>query len=193
MEAVSNVQEREVDLFLHSPGGSAEAAQSIVEYIRTRFDHIRVIVPGAAMSAATMIALSADEIVMGAHSQLGPIDPQFTIPRPEGPRSAPAQTILDQFELAKRGCADPKNIAGWLPILRSYSPGLIAQCTHQRELGESFVARWLGRYMFKDDPDQHRAQALECKGPVTVPQKEQCGPLRTPTCSNWCSRNDSRC
>jgi ClpP class serine protease len=82
MEAVSNVQEREVDLFLHSPGGSAEAAQSIVEYLRTRFDHIRVIVPGAAMSAATMIALSADEIVMGAHSQLGPIDPQFTIPRP---------------------------------------------------------------------------------------------------------------
>jgi Serine dehydrogenase proteinase len=153
MEAVSNVQEREVDLFLHSPGGSAEAAESIVEYLRTRFDHIRVIVPVAAMSAATMIALSADEIVMGAHSQLGPIDPQFTISTPEGPRSAPAQTILDQFELAKRECADPKNIAGWLPILRSYSPGLIAQCTHQRELGESFVARWLERYMFKDDQD----------------------------------------
>jgi len=153
MEAVSNVGEREVDLFLHSPGGSAEAAESIVDYLRTRFDHIRVIVPVAAMSAATMIALSADEIVMGAHSQLGPIDPQFTISTPEGPRSAPAQAILDQFELAKQECVDPRNIAAWLPILRSYSPGLIAQCTHQRELGESFVARWLERYMFKDEPD----------------------------------------
>jgi len=153
MEAVSNVKEREVDLFLHSPGGSAEAAESLVEYLRTRFVDIRVIVPVAAMSAATMIALGADEIVMGAHSQLGPIDPQFTISTPEGPRSAPAQAILDQFELAKQQCADPKNIAAWLPILRSYSPGLIAQCTHQRELGESFVARWLERYMFKSDPD----------------------------------------
>jgi ClpP class serine protease len=66
MEAVSNVEEREVDLILHSPGGSAEAAESIVEYLRTRFDRVRVIVPVAAMSAATMMALSADEIVMGS-------------------------------------------------------------------------------------------------------------------------------
>lgn len=101
MEAVSNVDERELDLILHSPGGSAEAAESIVEYLRTRFDHIRVIVPIAAMSAATMVALGADEIVMGSHSQLGPIDPQFTIFTPEGPRSSPAQAIKDQFEICQ--------------------------------------------------------------------------------------------
>jgi hypothetical protein len=108
MEAVSNVTERELDLFLHSPGGSAEAAESIVEYLRTRFDHIRVIVPVAAMSAATMMALAADEIVMGAHSQLGPIDPQFTVNTPEGPRSAPGQAIIDQFALAKLECKTPR-------------------------------------------------------------------------------------
>jgi hypothetical protein len=154
MEACSNVQEREVDLFLHSPGGSAEAAESIVEYLRTRFDHIRAVVPLAAMSAATMMALGADEIVMGAHSQLGPIDPQFTLTTPEGPRSAPGQAILDQFELAKEQCQDPKNLPAWLPILRSYGPGLIAQCGHQRDLAESFVAGWLERYMFKSDDDR---------------------------------------
>ena len=65
MEAVSNIEERNLDLILHSPGGTAEAAESIVEYLRKRFDNIRVFVPMAAMSAATMIALSADEIVMG--------------------------------------------------------------------------------------------------------------------------------
>ena len=75
MEAVSNIEERKLDLILHSPGGSAEAAESIVEYLRQRFDHIRVIVPVSAMSAATMIALSADEIVMGQHSQLGAYRP----------------------------------------------------------------------------------------------------------------------
>ena len=72
METMSNIEETKLDLILHSPGGSSDAAQSVVEYMRQRFDHIRVFVPVAAMSAATMIALSCDEIVMGKHSQLGP-------------------------------------------------------------------------------------------------------------------------
>lgn len=160
MEAVSNIEEGEVDLFLHSPGGSAEAAESIVEYLRTRFDDVRVVVPVAAMSAATMIALSADEIVMGAHSQLGPIDPQFTIVTPEGPRSAPAQAIKDQFEMARDECQNPAFLAAWLPILRSYAPGLLAQCDHQRELAEALVRRWLAKYMFKGKPDaEEKARA----------------------------------
>ena len=161
MEAVAGVQEREVDLFLHSPGGSPEAAESIVEYLRTRFDHIRVVIPVAAMSAATMMALAADEILMGAHSQLGPIDPQFIISTPEGPRAAPAQAILDQFELAKSDCANnQQHIVAWLPILRSYLPGLIAQCHHQRELAVAFAEKWLARGMFAGDANgSERAKA----------------------------------
>ena len=79
MEAVSNVTQRELDLFLTSPGGSPEAAEAIMSYLRTRFDHIRAVVPVASMSAATMMALACDEILMGTHSQLGPIDPQMTV------------------------------------------------------------------------------------------------------------------
>lgn len=154
MEAASNTKERELDLILHSPGGQAEAAESMVEYLRTQFDHIRVFVPVAAMSAATMVALSADEIVMGAHSQLGPIDPQFTLFTPEGPRTSPGQAILDQFDLAKDDCAtNPGHLAAWLPVLRSYLPGLIAQCRHARELSEQYVENWLTRFMFDKDPD----------------------------------------
>jgi hypothetical protein len=161
MEAVSNVSERELDLFLHSPGGSPEAAESIVRYLRTRFDHIRAIVPVAAMSAATMVALAANEIVMGAHSQLGPIDPQFTIQTPEGPRSAPAQAIKDQFDLAKKECSDPANLGAWLPILRSYLPGLIAQCDHQRALAETFAAKELEQHMLSGEADpKAKAEAV---------------------------------
>ena len=156
METVSNVSEREVDLILHSPGGSAEAAESIVEYLRNRFDHVRAIIPVAAMSAATMIALSADEIVMGQHSQLGPIDPQFIISTPEGPRSAPAKAILNQFELAKRECESPKNLAAWMPILRTYAPGLLTQCEDSRKLASNMVSGWLKRYMFSCDQDKDR-------------------------------------
>lgn len=154
MEACSNTtDQRELDLFLHSPGGSAEAADAIMAYLRTQFDHIRAVVPLAAMSAATMMALACDEIIMGDHSQLGPIDPQFTISTPEGPRSAPGQAIIDQFALAKDECKEPTNIAAWLPILRSYAPGLLAMCSHQRALAEEFAAQSLEKYMLKDEDD----------------------------------------
>jgi hypothetical protein len=155
MEAVSNVHERELDLFLHSPGGFPEAAEAIMSYLRTRFDHIRGVVPLAAMSAATMMALAADEIIMGAHSQLGPIDPQLTITTPEGPRSAPAQAIIDQFERAKQECRDPGNIAAWLPILRGYGPGLLATCDYGRQLAEEFATRSLENHMFAGEGDAH--------------------------------------
>lgn len=161
MEAVSNIQESKLDLIIHSPGGSAEAAESLVEYIRQRFDHIRVFVPVAAMSAATMMALSADELVMGQHSQLGPIDPQFIISTPEGARSAPAKAILNQFELAKRECRTPENLAAWMPILRSYAPGLLTQCQDSQELARSMVAGWLERYMLSDEEDaKTKAQSI---------------------------------
>lgn len=153
MEAASNIEDRNLDLILHSPGGTAEAAESIVEYLRKRFDHIRVFVPMAAMSAATMIALSADEIVMGQHSQLGPTDPQVIISTPEGPRSAPAKAILNQFEQAKVECRDPQNLAAWLPILRSYAPGLLTICEDSRKLTSDMVAIWLSRYMLSGAPD----------------------------------------
>lgn len=153
MEAVSNIEETELDLILHSPGGTAEGAESFVEYIRQRFDHIRAIVPVAAMSAATMVALSADELVMGQHSQLGPIDPQLTIISPEGVRFAPSQAILNQFEIAKRECATPSNLAAWMPILRTYAPGLLTQCVDSQKLAINMVSGWLERYMFDGDAD----------------------------------------
>lgn len=67
-----------LDLFLHTPGGSIAAAESIVHYLRKMFnDDIRAIVPQIAMSAGTMIACCCKSIVMGNHSNLGPIDPQL--------------------------------------------------------------------------------------------------------------------
>lgn len=162
MEAASNVDEKNLDLILHSPGGTAEAAESIVTYLRKRFQHIRVFIPIAAMSAATMVALSADEIVMGQHSQLGPIDPQFIIPTPEGPRSAPAKAILNQFELAKQECkADASNLTAWMPILRGYAPGLLTQCVDARKLAVTMVSTWLKTYMFANDSDaEQKATAI---------------------------------
>jgi Serine dehydrogenase proteinase len=156
MEACSNAiskDDRKLDLFVHSPGGDADAAEQICEYLRTQYDHIRVIVPLQAMSAATMMALSADEVVMGDHSQLGPIDPQLTIQTPEGPRQASAQAIKDQFDLAQKQCADPEALPAWMPILRTFAPGLLAACDHAAARAEEIVSKAMAKYMLAGDPE----------------------------------------
>jgi hypothetical protein len=164
MEMCSNVaDDRNLDLFLHSPGGDGEAADQICAYLRTQFDHIRVIVPVYAMSAATMMALYADEILMGTHSQLGPIDPQITIQMPEGPRTASAQAIKDQFELATKECQDPDKLAAWLPILRSYAPGLLATCDNAAARAEQIVQGALKQYMFAGAKDPTKQAAAAAK------------------------------
>lgn len=163
MEAVHGLPQGPLDLILHSPGGDADAAKAIMSYLRDQgFDPIRAIVPIAAMSAATMMALSCDEILMARHSQLGPIDPQFTLVTPEGPRSAPAQAILDQFERAKQECgASPQAMAAWLPILRSYGPGLLSQCLTAQAAAEETVAAALQVHMFKDRPPAEAEQRAQ--------------------------------
>jgi len=159
MEVVHGLPKNEpIDLIIHSPGGTVEAAEAIVKYLRGRFSHIRVIVPIAAMSAATMIALAADEIVMGTHSQLGPIDPQVTINTFEGPRTSPVAAVRQQFEEA---CEDiskhPSHAAAWDPIIRSMAPALLQTCEKAEELSKTIVSQWLVKYMFANRRDRSDA------------------------------------
>lgn len=137
-----------LDLILHSPGGQAEATDRLVRYMRSKFSHVRVFVPLAAMSAATMWAMAADEIVMGKHSQVGPIDPQITLPGTGVP--VPAGALLDQFQRASDElAADPSRIPVWLPILQQYPPGILNVCESAAALSVQLVAEWLTAYMLK--------------------------------------------
>ena len=95
-----------------------------------------------------MIACAADVIVLGKHSFLGPIDPQVTVSTKLGQRMIPAQAILDQFELAKRECQDPRKLGAWLPMLDQYGPDLLVQCDNASKLSEQLVRGWLEHYMF---------------------------------------------
>ena len=154
MEVMHGVPEGSLDLIMHSPGGSAEAAEALVSYIRSKFTDVRIFVPHAAMSAATMLACSANRIVMGKHSFLGPIDPQFIIQTELGRRSVAAHAIIEQFEQAKKECSgNPAALSVWVPILRQYGPALIVQCNFARELSESLVAQWLLAYMLAGQND----------------------------------------
>lgn len=69
--------ERPIDLVLHTPGGLVLAAMQIARAVEAHPARVRVFVPVYAMSGGTLIALAADEIVLGEFSVLGPIDPQI--------------------------------------------------------------------------------------------------------------------
>jgi len=148
MEVVHGLKGKKLDLIIHSPGGSPTATEALVTYLRTKFNDIRVIVPHAAMSAATMLACSANKIVMGKHSFIGPIDPQIILQTKLGTMSVPAQAIIDQFKMAQKECQSPELLASWFPILEQYGPALITQCDNALKLSEELVSKWLAKYMF---------------------------------------------
>jgi len=148
MEVVHGLRNNKLDLILHSPGGSPVATEAIVKYLRKKFEDIRVIVPQGAMSAGTMLACSANAIVLGKHSFLGPIDPQFILQTPLGVRMVPAQAILDQFDMAKEECKNTQNLGSWLPILSQYGPGMLIECKNAIALSKKLVKDWLAQFMF---------------------------------------------
>lgn len=102
METVYGIKDKEIAIILHSPGGQIEVVQSIVEYLRKKFDRIIAIIPDAAMSAASLFALASDEIIMGKQLNVGPIDPQFIINMPYGQVSISAQSLLEEFNRLKK-------------------------------------------------------------------------------------------
>src|SRR6266545_3913129 len=86
-----------VDVFVESPGGYMEVAELLERLLRERFSGVRFIVTHTAMSAATILVMSGDEILMDHKSSLGPIDPQ--VMRANGLRY-PAQSYLDWLDKA---------------------------------------------------------------------------------------------
>src|SRR5713226_6054135 len=64
LEVTHTLADKLADVLLYSPGGLPDAADSIVQILRTKFDHIRFIIPGVAKSAATMVALSGHDLIM---------------------------------------------------------------------------------------------------------------------------------
>jgi len=148
-EVVRNLSGQAVDVFIHSPGGTAEATESIVAILRAKFNDVRFIITGSAKSAATMLAMSGNRILMSDAAELGPTDPQMMV---GNARPSPARAVLDQFERAKEEVSkNPSLIGPWLPILQQYGPSLLVECNNHIKLSETLVAGWLEKFMFKGE------------------------------------------
>ena len=79
-------------LWLNSRGGATEVPGRVISLLREFTDRLTVAVPYRAHSAATLICLGADEILMSELSELGPVDPSRNhplLPKEEGSAGKP--------------------------------------------------------------------------------------------------------
>jgi ClpP class serine protease len=89
-----------IDLVIHTPGGLVLAAMQIARAVEAHKAKVTVYVPVYAMSGGTLIALAADEIVLGEFSVLGPIDPQIAgLPAASIVKARDSKPVADVFDL----------------------------------------------------------------------------------------------
>jgi hypothetical protein len=134
---------KKITLLLHSRGGDTSAGWSIANLIRSFCEDFEVIVPARAHSAATLLCLGANRIILTRQATLGPIDPSVNTPlNPQIPGGGPnarfgvsVESIQGFVELAKQefGISSSSDMTSVLSSLASE--------VHPLVLGNVFRAR----------------------------------------------------
>ncbi|ODA41975.1 ATP-dependent Clp protease proteolytic subunit [Desulfosporosinus sp. BG] len=148
---------KKIDLILHSYGGAVDTPYKVVTLIREFCDEFAVIVPFVAKSAASMLVLGADEVVMGPISELGPIDPLVTHPVYKD-ILIPVQAVwhcLDYLQRSVINCSDLE-VASFMvtPLLNKLDPWLIGDYEKTIKASRQYAETLLSSYMLKDDTER---------------------------------------
>ena len=144
-----------LDLILHTPGGDIAALESIGYYLIAKFGNdSRAFVPMISMSAGTMLACCAKEIIMGKQSNIGPFDPQIG--------GVPAHGVIEEAQKAMQDIIkNPATAAYWQFTLSKLNPTFIGECEKAIQGATTIVSEWLITGMFDGDPDaQQKAEAI---------------------------------
>jgi ATP-dependent protease ClpP protease subunit/ribosomal protein S27E len=166
-EILDSVEGDKVDVLLESPGGLSEVSVELRAILRKRFSEVGFIIPHVAMSAATILVMSGDEILMDHRSSLGAIDPQFV---GNDGRPQPAQAILTGIETIKKSIQENNGVMNpvYLPILRNIDPGKLQNAIDASELSKRIVTESLTNYKFKNWIKHENSGK-----PVTQAEREQ--------------------
>jgi hypothetical protein len=142
----------ELDLLLHTNGGDIDTSEKLMAMVRSRAGtaSVRVIVPDAAKSAGTLMAIGADKIVMSDSSELGPIDPQF--PLNDGLGNVIHHSVLTYLEVYAEHAAalrrNPQDEVARI-MLNKLDPATVRKFElvkkRAREVAEKHLRRWMFR------------------------------------------------
>ncbi len=143
-----------ITLLLDSPGGNVDSAEKMVHLVReacqspsgTNGD-LEIVIPNQAKSAATIVALGADRILMSDSSELGPIDPQ--IPTKDG-HLVPVLALIRAYEQAEERCKKYPDNAAFAAQLAKFDPNGIEMMRlavkRAQSCAESLLMRRGGNY-----------------------------------------------
>lgn len=154
----------EIDFLIISNGGDPITALRIMEILRERFKHITVLLPYVAYSAATVLSLGADEIVMHPFSNLGPVDPQLTVAKPNE-NGVPAtvrfssEDIRNFIDFIRQdvGISDQQHlIASITPLLSEVGSLSIGSAKRGQQLSLTLSEKMLCTHM----DDKNKAKAI---------------------------------
>ncbi|NUQ78024.1 MAG: hypothetical protein HUU21_31200 [Polyangiaceae bacterium] len=141
-----------LNLIISSPGGDGLVAEKIIEICRAYCKTFRVIIPNRAKSAATIIALGADEIVMGYCSEIGPIDAQVPIVVGGIPRYISAQSFINartkleaEYQQRVKNNIDAKDL---LTQLATLDVPFIDHCEKLMDFSRDVAESNLRKHMF---------------------------------------------
>ncbi|MDD9858854.1 MAG: hypothetical protein OXU40_00165 [Nitrospira sp.] len=139
-------KKRKLAIILQTPGGVVEIVERMVDVIRNSYEEVIAIVPDRAMSAGTVLALSADRIMMDYFSRLGPIDPQIE----KDEKLVPALAYLKQYEKLNQKAADGSLTTAEYAMLEQLDLGELYKFEQARELSVELLIKWLSQYKFKN-------------------------------------------
>lgn len=166
-----------IALLVYSPGGIARYAYELAMLLRRHCGGFMAVIPRYAKSAATLLTLGADEILMNVHAELGPLDAQIYDPEhQEGPRSALDEVqALDQLSAFAMHVFDEimprliegsdKKMSSLMPVASDFVTQLVAplfnkidvvrytQVSRQLKIAEEYAKRLL-RHAYGPDADR---------------------------------------
>lgn len=146
-DMLKNVNSNKLDFYIETPGGSGEAAEEVVRFLRSKFTDINFVVSGQAKSAGTILVLSGNEILMTESGSLGPIDAQVQVGRSRISAHDYIEWVKEKRDEAERvGRLNPFDAT----MVAQISPGELSGVYYSLKFAEDLVVEWLTKYKFKN-------------------------------------------
>ena len=138
-DLIDEVPKGDLDFYIETPGGIAEIAEDIVKYLHSEFDKVTFVICGEAKSAGTIMAMSANEIMMTKTGSLGPIDAQINTSN----GFISAYDFLNWYDEVKK---EKKLSQADEIIINKINPGELTSIKNSLDYCSELVKDWLIKY-----------------------------------------------
>lgn len=154
-----------ITLLLDAPGGDGLAAERIIQVCKKYSGNdFETLVPSRAKSAATMVCLGSDRILMAPTSELGPIDPQIPIKIGDSWRWGAAHHVIRTYDDLVTRAATLKggNIEPYLQQLAQFNATEIEMFRAATKLAENIAVKSLRKGMMKGETEATIKKRITC-------------------------------